>query len=91
MSRLASTKKALEMRGRGLNMRQCIEAFSAGYADIHRQDLQLLRNGAIGHRSRSIVTLEIGERVAQGWLASWTSSRGELLEAAGARHSHSPQ
>jgi hypothetical protein len=39
-----------------------------------------VRNGAIGHRSRSQVTLEIHGRVDDGWLARWTVSRSELLE-----------
>ncbi len=47
----------------------------------YRQDLHLVRNGVIGHRSRSTVTLEIRERIAAGWLARWTSSGVELLEA----------
>jgi hypothetical protein len=47
----------------------------------YRQDLQLVRNGVIGHRSRSTVTLQIRERIAGGWLACWTSSGGEILEA----------
>ena len=47
----------------------------------YRQDLELVRNGEIGYRSRSTVMLEICERIAGGWLARWTSSGGELLEA----------
>jgi hypothetical protein len=47
----------------------------------YRQDLHLVRNGAIGHRTRSTLTLEIRERMAGGWLARWTNSDGELLEA----------
>ena len=47
----------------------------------YRQELQLVRNGVVGHRSRSTVTLEIRHRMAGGWLARWTSSGGELLEA----------
>ncbi len=47
----------------------------------YRQELHLVRDGVIAHRSRSTVTLEIRDRSACGWLARWTSSGGELLEA----------
>ena len=47
----------------------------------YRQELQLVRNGVVGYRSRSTVTLEICDRMAGGWLARWTSSGGELVEA----------
>jgi hypothetical protein len=47
----------------------------------YRQDLQLVRNGVIGHRSRAKVTLEIRGPINGGWLARWTSTGGELLEA----------
>lgn len=40
-----------------------------------------MRDGVTAHRSRSTVTLEIRERVAEGWLARWTTSGSELIEA----------
>ncbi len=52
-----------------------------GQVLCYQQDLQLVRNGVIGHRSRAKVTLEIRGRTAGGWLARWTSTGGELLEA----------
>ncbi len=47
----------------------------------YRQESHVVRNGVVGHRTRSTVTIEIRERIAGGWLARWTSSGGELLEA----------
>jgi len=47
----------------------------------YRQESKLVHNGVVGHRFRSTVTLEIRDRIAGGWLARWTSSGGELLEA----------
>ena len=70
-----------EARGRGADTFTLVPQLAPGQVHRYRQDTHLRRNGAVGHRSRSIVTLEIGERVAQGWRASWTSSRGELLDA----------
>lgn len=58
-----------------------VPELAPGQMQRYRQDLQLVRNGMIGHRSRSTVTLEVRERIAGGWLARWTSSGGELLEA----------
>lgn len=45
------------------------------------QDVQLVRNDVIGYRQRSTVTVEIRERTSSGWVARWTSSGAELLEA----------
>lgn len=53
---------------------------AAGQVLRYRQDLQTLRGG-VGHRARSVVTVEIRERVAGGWRGRWTSSHGELLAA----------
>lgn len=47
----------------------------------YRQDLQNVRNGEVAYRSRSTVTLEVRERTPDGWLARWTPSGTELLEA----------
>lgn len=58
-----------------------VPKLAVGQVLRYRQDLQLMHNGAIGHRSRSTVTVEIRERVAGGWVARWTSSECELLEA----------
>lgn len=58
-----------------------VPALAPGQVLRYRQDLELVRNGVIGHRSRSTVTLEIDARFDGGWLARWTSSGGELIEA----------
>ncbi len=58
-----------------------VPALAPGQMLSYRQDLRLVRDGVIGHCSRSTVTLEIRERIVGGWLARWTSSGGELLEA----------
>ncbi len=58
-----------------------VPSLETGQVVNYRQDLQLVRDGVIGHRSRSTVTLAIRERVAGGWLARWMSSGGQLLEA----------
>jgi hypothetical protein len=58
-----------------------VPELAPGQVQRYRQDLKLVRNGMIGHRSRSTVTLEVRERIAGGWLVRWTSSGGELLEA----------
>jgi hypothetical protein len=47
----------------------------------YRLESKSVRNGVVGHCFRSTVTLEIRDRIAGGWLARWTSSGGELLEA----------
>lgn len=43
----------------------------------YRQDLNSVRNGVIGHRSWSTVTLEILDPIPGGWLARWTSWGGD--------------
>jgi hypothetical protein len=58
-----------------------VPELAPGQIQRYRQDLQLTRDGKIGHHSRSTVTLEIRQRIAGGWLARWTSSGGELLDA----------
>lgn len=58
-----------------------IPELAAGQLLRYRQDLKSMRDGVIAHRSRSAVTLQIRERVAEGWLASWTTSGSELIEA----------
>ena len=58
-----------------------IPELAAGQLLRYRQDLKSMRDGVIAHRSRSTVTLQIRERVAEGWLASWTTSGSELIEA----------
>lgn len=58
-----------------------IPELAAGQLLRYRQDLKSMRDGVITHRSRSTVTLQIRERVAEGWLASWTTLGSELIEA----------
>jgi hypothetical protein len=58
-----------------------VPKLAPGQMQRYRQNLQLVRNGMIGHRSQSTVTLEIRERIAGGWLARWTSSGSQLVEA----------
>lgn len=58
-----------------------IPALGTGQLLKYRQDLKLMRDGVIGHRSRSVVTLEIRERIAEGWLASWTTSGSVVVES----------
>lgn len=40
-----------------------------------------MRNGEIAYRSKSMVKLEVLQRTPDGWLARWTSSGTEFLEA----------
>ncbi len=47
----------------------------------YRQDLRHVRDGALGHHSRAIVSLEILARDDDGWLARWTTSASELVDA----------
>ena len=51
-----------------------VPEFAEGQVLRYRQDLQSVRNGAVAHRSRSTVTVELRQRVASGWVARWTSS-----------------
>lgn len=54
---------------------------AVGQVMRYRQDLQMVRNGEIAYRSRSTVTLEVCERTSSGWVARWTSSGAQLIEA----------
>ena len=47
----------------------------------YRQDQRLLRNGAIGHHSRSVVSVDLLRRDDHAWVARWTTERSELLDA----------
>lgn len=58
-----------------------IPELSTGQLLQYRQDLKLMRDGVIAHRSRSTVTLEIRERVTEGWMARWITSGSEVIEA----------
>lgn len=58
-----------------------VPKLAVGHVLRYRQDLRLTHNGAIAHRSRSTVKVEVCERIAGGWVARWTSSESELLEA----------
>lgn len=58
-----------------------VPTFAVGQMKRYRLESHLVRNGAIGYRSRSTVAVEITDRIADGWLARWTSSEGELLNA----------
>jgi hypothetical protein len=58
-----------------------VPTFTPGQVLRYRQDLHLVGNGGIGHRSRSTVTVEIRQRIANGWLARWTTSGSKVLEA----------
>lgn len=58
-----------------------VPELAAGQVLRFRQDLKSIRNGVIAHRSRSTVTLQVRERVREGWLASWTTSGSDLIEA----------
>ena len=69
------------VQGRTVSTFTLVPAFAPGQVMHYRLESHVVRNGTIGHRSRSTVTLEIVDRLAEGWLARWTSSDGELLEA----------
>lgn len=47
----------------------------------YRQDLRHVRNGALGHHSRAVVSLEILLREDDVWVARWTTERSELVDA----------
>jgi hypothetical protein len=58
-----------------------VPQLAVGQTLRYRQSLQLVHNDVIAYRQRSTVAVEIRERIADGWLARWTSFGGELLEA----------
>ena len=58
-----------------------IPNLSQGQVLRYRQEVHQTRNGAVAHRTRSVVKLEILDRTAGGWLARWVSSEADLLEA----------
>jgi hypothetical protein len=47
----------------------------------YRQDMRHVRNGALGHHSRAVVSLEILLREDDVWVARWTTERAELVDA----------
>ena len=47
----------------------------------YRQELRHVRNGAPGHHSRAIVSLELLLREDDAWVARWTTERSELVDA----------
>jgi hypothetical protein len=47
----------------------------------YRQELRHVRNGALGHHSRAIVSLEVLARDDEGWLARWTTRESEVVDA----------
>jgi len=69
------------VQGRATSSFTLVPAFAPGQVMRYRLESNVVRNGALGHRSRSTVTLEIVDRRADGWLARWTSSDGELVDA----------
>ncbi len=69
------------VQGRSASTFTLVPAFAPGQVMHYRLESHVVRNGAVGHRSRSTVTLEIVDRFADGWLVRWTSSEGVLLDA----------
>ena len=47
----------------------------------YRQELRHVRNGALGHHSRAVVSLEVLARDDDGWLARWTTRDSEIVDA----------
>lgn len=67
--------------GRAADTFTLVPALETGQVMRYRLESQVLRDGAIAHRSRSTVTLEIVDRVDDGWLARWTAAGSTLLDA----------
>jgi hypothetical protein len=47
----------------------------------YRQDLRHVRDGALGHHSRALVSLQFLLREDDVWVARWTTERSELVDA----------
>ena len=58
-----------------------VPALASGQVMRYQMASRVVRNGVVGHQTRSTVTLEIVDDLPSGWLARWTSTNSTLLEA----------